>query len=106
MGSGALTGMRRAPEPTSVASRQRQNASPGKGRGWSSMRKSFVLVLALVAALVALAAASAASAASIYATGAGSQDFAGNKHFIQFELSAHSGPQGDHGKVRFQINPP
>jgi hypothetical protein len=70
------------------------------------MRKSFVLVLALVAALVALAAASAASAASI-ATGAGSETgFGGGKHLIQFELSAHSGPQGDHGQVRFQVNEP
>src|SRR5438094_8001325 len=74
------------------------------------MRKLLLLLPAMVLATLAFfgATASSASAGSIYATGAGwvsFQPFTG-KHYWHFDVSAHSGPQGDQGQVGFTINDP
>lgn len=71
------------------------------------MRKALLLLSVLVVAVMALVAATTANAASIYAVGAGSTDLGtGNKHFIQFSVSAHNGKTRDSGQVQFQINDP
>jgi hypothetical protein len=74
------------------------------------MRKCLLLLPAVVLATVAFfgATASSASASAIYATGGGwvSVPLLTSKHYIHFDISAHSGPQGDHGQFGFTINDP
>jgi hypothetical protein len=76
-------------------------------RGRVRMRKSSFLVLVAVLATLAFlgATAAVASASSIYATGAGWESFPPftGKHFIHFDVSAHTGPQGDFGQVHYSV---
>jgi hypothetical protein len=69
------------------------------------MRK-LVLFLAIAGLLAFFGAnaSSAAAAGDIHATGAGSIAFAGSKHALQFQVSAHDTP--DHGQVGFSISDP
>jgi hypothetical protein len=69
------------------------------------MRKLLAIGAALTAAL---AVCGAATAGSIRATGAGWVSFQPftPKHYIHFDVSAHTGPQGDFGQVGFTINDP
>ncbi|MGB2953531.1 MAG: hypothetical protein WBB74_09105 [Gaiellaceae bacterium] len=71
------------------------------------MRKLILFLVITVTAVLAAGVASA-TAGSIYATGAGWVSFQPftPKHYIHFDVSAHTGPSGDFGHLGFTVNDP
>jgi hypothetical protein len=73
------------------------------------MRRSLFFVCVGILATAAFASVAGTTAATnsgadIYATGGGWEGAFGQKHFVHFDVSAHTGPQGDFGQIGYTIN--